>query len=336
MSPGSSGPTQPFGRTHDGVAVELHELACPETGLRAWVTEYGGTLVRVRENDSDVDLVLGFQDVQDYQTAAGQFHGCTIGRVANRIAEARFSIDGADYRLLANEGRHHLHGGGARRFDQVVWRVARRTVDALELQHRSPHLDEGYPGELEVRVRFRMGGGAIRIDYHATTDRTTPVSLTNHAYWNLAGRGDVLDHRIEVHAARYTPTDAERIPTGELRSVEGTALDLRRPRRVGAVLRGLGSDHADGLDHNFVLDGAPAAVLRDPASGRQLEVRTTEPGLQVYSGNHLDGRPFPRHAGICLEPQRFPDAVHHPGFFPIFLHPGESYRQETAYRISRS
>lgn len=279
--------------------------------------------------------------------AAGFPMAAVIGRVANRIRGASFTLDGTTYRLTANEGLHHLHGGAAG-FDRANWSAQPAEDEggpSARFTHVSPDGDQGYPGRLEVEVRYTLtAGGELRIRYRATTDRPTPVNLTNHAYFNLAGAGDIRSHELWVDAPRYTAVDRDLIPTGDLRAVEGTALDFTRPARLGGRIAALESE-AGGCDHNLVLrpgrdPRAAAARLRDPASGRSMDVLTTEPGIQLYTGNRLrpvvsvGGVRFGRHGALCLETQHFPDAVHHPEFPSVILEPGRTYVSETTYRFS--
>jgi aldose 1-epimerase len=292
--------------------------------------------------------VLGYDLSAEYIANADMYFGATVGRVAQRIGDAAFVLDGVRYPLVANNGRNHLHGGVTRSFDKVTWHAsAQATAEGQEVEftHVSPHMEEGYPGRVEARVTYRLtNDGEIQIHYEATSDRPTPISLTNHSYWNLAGAGapTILDHELTVWADRYTPTDDDLIPTGEVLPVDGTPLDLRQPtilaERMADLLR------TDGLDHNLVLahdrpaDGL-AARLRHPASGRVLEIRTGQPCLQVYSGNLMRptkgklGRHYDRRSGICLEPQRYPDAVRHPAFESVIVGPGTTYREITRYRL---
>jgi aldose 1-epimerase len=334
---------EPWGCAPDGTPVDAVTLASP-SGVTAVLTSWGATLVRLlvpgRQGPA-ADVVLGFDRLAGYTGPHPHFGG-TIGRYANRIAGARFSLSGRVHRLDANEPPHHLHGGSIG-FDRRPWRS--ETFQApgeagVVFRLESPDGDQGYPGALSAEARYALGeGGELRLDLSAQADAPTVVSLTQHAYWNLAdaGAGDVLGHELEIAADAYLPVDRERIPTGEIAPVAGTALDFRRPRRLGAALR----DAPDGLDHNLVLrgGGAVAARLRDPRSGRVLELSTTAPGLQLYAGGGLDGScrgrggvAYRRHAGVCLEPQRFPDAPNRPEFGSVVLAPGERYLERSVYR----
>jgi len=343
-----------FGRTTRGDDVTCFTLE-GTGGLRLSVLDYGAIVQALRAPDRDgkvEDVVLGYGDVAAYER--DRFYvGAAIGRYAGRIGGAAFTLDGTRYALTANDQPNHLHGG-RRGFGAVLWRA--RTFEdgdavGVVLEHSSPDGDEGYPGTLDVRVTYAVSeANVLSVDYHATTDRPTPVNLTQHAYFNLAGEGsgDVLGHELTVRAASYTPLAANLLPTGAIASVEGTPLDFRAPRRIAECID---ADHeqiriAGGYDHNFVLDGfgsaapAPAARLADPASGRVLEVHTTEPGMQLYTGNFLDGsagkhghRYGPR-AGVCLETQHFPDSPNQPAFPSTILRPGEEYRSRTEFRFS--
>jgi len=310
-----------FGKTADGIPVALHTLDVPG-GLRARVMDYGATLVELQVPDHAgrrAGVVLGFETLAEYERAADAYFGATVGRCANRIAGASFELDGETFRLEANESPNHLHGG-RRGFDKRVWRAIPRG-DAVTFALTSRDGDQGYPGTLEVEVRYTASADELCIEYVATTDRPTLVNLTHHSYFDLGGAGRVEDHALELAAARFTPTDAALLPTGAVEPVSGTPLDFTTPTRI-----------AHPLDHNFVLD-APwgtgrreptrAAVLRHAASGRTLELFTTEPGLQVYTGR----------GAVCLEPQRFPDAVHQPAFPSVVLRPGERYEQTSIYRF---
>jgi aldose 1-epimerase len=336
----------PFGQTGSGVA-RLFVLT-NTNGLTARITDYGATLVELHAPDREgrfADVTAGFEDVAGYQGQENPYFGATIGRVANRIAGASFILDGETYRLAANNGPHHLHGGASRSLDKVLWGVKEGAGSDIGFLYRSPDGEEGYPGNLEVAVAYTLTeADELRLDYWAAADRATPVNLTNHSYWNLAGHGagSILDHELMLRAHRYTPTDELLIPTGDIAPVEGTPFDFTRPRRIGERIAEVAAP-AGGYDHNFVLDEGGglklAARLREPLSGRTLEVHTTEPGLQFYSGNFLSGEHgkggvrYQRHGLLCLEAQHFPDALHHPDFPSIVLRPGEVYRQTTVYRF---
>lgn len=335
-----------FGRTPDGVSIERFELS--RGGLTVGVIPYGAIVTEIHAPDRQGrmgDVVLGFGSLEGYLGPQPYF-GAVIGRVANRIAGGRFALDGREYTLAVNNGPNSLHGG-LRGFDKAVWAVDHADAVSIDLSHRSPDGDEGYPGNLAVRLRYSlMPDASLKIDYEATTDRATPVNLTNHSYFHLGGpgTGTVLDHEVFLAADAYTPVDETLIPTGALSPVAGTALDFTRPKRIGADIAAMGGEPG-GYDHNFVLRAGGLALLaarvRETRSGRVLEVFTTEPGLQLYTGNFLDGSirgkggvAYEKQGAFCLEAQHFPDSVHHPEFPSVILRPGGVYRQTTVYRFS--
>ena len=321
--------------------------------LRVRVMTYGATVVSIETTDRDGrwgEVVLGFDDPRRYEVHDAYF-GAVIGRHANRIAGGRFTLDGTQYLLGCNNGVNHLHGG-ARGFDKRLWTAQPLDVpegSAIELAYASAHMEEGYPGALQVQVVYTVTRtNELCIDYRAQSDRPTVVNLTNHTYFNLAGSGTVLGHELQIPGSRYLPVDATLIPTGELAEVDGTPMDFRQPRLIGERLQ---ANHqqlqrAGGYDHNWVLDQdgtdalRPAAVLHDPSSGRRVWVSTTQPGLQFYSGNFLDGslvgrngQRYERHAGLCLETQHFPDSPNQPQFPTTRLDPQAIYTQRTVYRF---
>jgi len=339
-----------FGKLADGTPVRLFTLSTAN-GMVARVTSYGAILTELRVPDRNGkigNVVHGFDNLKQY--AGGHpFFGAIAGRVANRIAKATFTLDGKEYTLAANNGRNHLHGG-LKGFDKVVWDArplpATDHEAAVQFRYLSKDGEEGYPGNLSVIVTYTLtDNNELRIDYEATTDKATPVNLTNHSYFNLAGEGDVLDHEVIIASERYTPVDDELIPTGEIASVQGTPLDFAKPVRIGARIEQL-KPKPGGYDHNFVLNSAgkslaPAARVSEPKSGRVLEVLTTEPGIQLYTGNFLDGTHkgiggvvYGRHSGFCLETQHFPDSVHHPNFPSTILRPGGTFKSTTVFRFS--
>lgn len=339
-----------FGTAKDGRPATLYTLRVP--GLAIDVADFGATLVAVRTPDRAGfvdDVVLGFDDVAGYQSAQNQYFGCTTGRVCNRIADAEFFLDGYTYVLAKNNGPNHLHGGASRSFDKVHWdaqEVSHDGCPGVRFSYRSKDGEEGYPGNLDVTVTYWLmptPQPTLKIVTAATTDRRTPVNITNHAYWNLAGAGapTVLDHELWVDAEHYTPTDDTLIPTGEIASVRGTALDFLKALPIGLRLDQLVATPALGYDHNLVLrPGEPLrkiATLRDPSSGRWLAMHTTEPGLQVYSGNFLHGqtgkagKSYPPRSAVCLETQHFPDSIHQPQFPDTVLAPGQTFRSETMW-----
>jgi aldose 1-epimerase len=338
-----------FGFDRAGQPAALYVLQNAR-GLRAAVATHGATLVSLWAPGRDgafADVTLGFDDVAGYESADNDWFGCTVGRYANRIRGARFVLDGTAYDLTANDGPNHLHGGGAGAFANVAWRAAafaRSGERGVVFTHRSPGGAEGFPGTLDVEVTYTLTDrNELRIEYRATSHRPTAVNLTNHAYWNLAGagRGDVLGHVLTLFASRMTPIDDALLPTGEIAAVAGTPFDFTAPRRLGERIPPWDFP-GHGYDHNFVLGGAPgelrpAAHLVDPQSGRSLTVHTTQPGLQLYSGNFLRGQrgkggvAYPRRSALCLEAQHFPDSPNQPAFPSTTLRPGEIYQHTTVH-----
>lgn len=340
-----------FGVTPDGTPVELFTLQNPR-GTRVSITNYGGIIVSLAVPDragSLGDVVLGFDSLDEYLEHSPYF-GAIIGRYANRIRAGRFTLDGRSYRLAANHGAHHLHGG-VKGFDKAVWQgepFGNELGTGLLLDHISPDGDEGYPGRLEARVRYLLtGADELVVDYEATSDAPTPINLTQHSYFNLAGagRGDILGHELLIAADSFTPVDPTLIPTGEVAPVAGTPFDFRAQTAVGARIdeRNQQLEYAGGYDHNFVLRRpgpglVHAARVLEPASGRTLDVSTTEPGLQLYSGNGLGGkirgkggRVYGPRSGFCLETQHYPDSPNLPGFPSTILWPGDAYRSRTVF-----
>ena len=347
---------EPFGE-FEGRVVERFTLA-NRHGLRVEVIPYGGIVRAVWVPGRDgqtANVALGFADLAGYVEGNEPFFGCIAGRYANRIAGGRFSIDGEDFHLATNDGANHLHGGG-RGFDKQLWdaeEVRDGERAGVRLSRTSPHGEEGYPGSLTAAISYGLDDeNRLRIDYRAETDRATIVNLTNHSYWNLAGEGSgsIEGHVLRLAASRYTPVDASLTPTGELAPVAETPFDFTTPTAIGARIR---EDHPQllhgkGYDHNFVFDRAPGDAsllelisLRDPSSGRTLTIATTEPGVQVYSGNYLDGsivgasgRAYRQGDGIALETQHFPDSPNNPGFPSTVLRPGEVYASTTVFAFS--
>jgi aldose 1-epimerase len=343
--------SQPFGQMQDGTPVELFTLS---DGLfEARIATYGGVLVSFKAPDRSgnvADVVLGFDDLDGYVAnfngPLDAFFGALIGRYANRIAHGTFTLDGQKYSLPLNNGENSLHGG-PHGFNNVVWTA--KPIDAgVELTYLSKDGEAGYPGNLTATVRYTLKKGDFQIEYSATTAKDTVVNLTNHAYFNLAGTGDILSHQVTLHASRFTPVDAGLIPTGELKPVDSTPFDFRKPNAIGGRINENDEQlhRGRGYDHNWVLDNkggklAEAADLYDPASGRVLKVLTDQPGIQFYSGNFLDGsikgkggKPYRLHSGLCLETQHFPDSPKHPDFPTTELKPGERYHTVTIYRFS--
>lgn len=337
----------------DGRKVELYTLT-NSNGVEAKITTYGGTVVSLKLPDRKgtiADIVLGYDNLEGYLQDTSYF-GATIGRYANRIAKGKFTLKGVEYNLATNNGENHLHGG-VKGFDKVVWSGTPSNVAngvSLKLTYASRDMEEGYPGNLLVTVVYTLTeNNELKIDYSATTDKDTVVNLTHHSYFNLAGQGsgDILKHEMMINANRFTPVDSTLIPTGELRSVGGTPFDFLRPVAIGARINQeeeqlkLGR----GYDHNFVINGSRgvmrlAARVSEQSSGRVMEVWTTEPGMQLYTGNFLDGKPgkggkaYQFRYGFCLETQHFPDSPNQPKFPSTILRKGMKYQTSTIYRFS--
>ncbi|MEZ5978657.1 MAG: aldose epimerase family protein [Planctomycetota bacterium] len=340
----------PFGEV-DGREVSLFTLT-NDRGSTATITNYGGIVTSLRVPDRDGrlgDVVLGYDTLDGYLTSSPYF-GCITGRYCNRIAKGRFELDGKAYQLATNNGPNHLHGG-VKGFDKRVWEPRAFVTPegpSLELTYSSPDGEEGYPGTLDVVAVYTLtNDGALRVDFSAATDAPTVCNLTHHSYFNLRGRGDVLDHVLSIPANRFVPVDDTGIPTGELAPVDDTPFDFRRPTRIGERIDAESEQirNGAGYDHNWVVAGATGnfrlhATVRDPESGRVMMVFSSEPGLQFYTGNFLDGsitgkggRTYERRDAFCLEPQRFPDSPNHPDFPSATLRPGETYRHTIEYRF---
>jgi len=329
-----------------GKPVYLYTLTNGK-GMSVMISNYGGTITRWTARDSSGqqrNLVVGFDSLSGY-LARPPYFGALIGRYANRIGLARFSLDGHEYRLAANDGRNHLHGG-LNGFDKKIWEAEELadSIPELTLKYLSPDGEEGYPGNLMISATYRLtDSNALSITYRAKTDRATPVNLTNHSYFNLSGDPGrpVLDENLVIDADHYTPVDSTLIPTGEIRAIGGTPFDFRHPQAIGSRI----AEVKGGYDHNFVLNHPAgilsfAASLQDPGSGFRLLIYTTEPGLQFYSGNFLDGKfraasgqTIGEHDALCLEPQHFPDSPHRPDFPSVILRPGETYFSQSVYRV---
>jgi len=338
----------PYGRLPDGTQVDLFTLT-NANGLVCKVITYGAIITELDVPDragKPGDVVLGFDNLKQYAAPNPHF-GAAIGRVGNRIAKGRFTLDGKTYKLATNDGPNHLHGG-VKGYDKVVWTarpVATADGPAVEFHYLSRDGEEGYPGNLDVTMTYLLSNrNLLQIVYLATTDKDTPINLTNHSYFNLACGGDILGHVLMLRASRYTPVDSTLIPTGEIVPVAGTPFDFTQPKAIGRDLGRL-TNHPQGYDHNFVLDGgkglALAARVHEPVTGRVMEVFTDQPGIQFYSGNFLDGTVtgkkgavYLQHTGLCLETQHFPDSINQPKFPSTVLHPGETYRTTTIYQFS--
>jgi len=341
-----------FGKTNDGTPVEQYVLTNGK--ITAKVITYGAILSELIVPDRDGklgDVVLGFSSLDGY-LAGHPYFGTTTGRVANRVAKAKFTLDGKEYNLAVNNGPNSLHGG-LKGFDKKVWKaeeVSSADGPAVRLTYVSPDGEEGYPGNLTVSVTYTVTNDqGLRIDYKATTDKATPVNLTNHSYFNLAGpaSGNILGHHLMLAADSYTPGDSTFIPTGEIKSVKGTPLDFTAGKAIGSQIGEIPGEPG-GYDHNFVLRAAdkspaPAAIVTDPTSGRVMEMFTTEPGVQFYTANFLDGSlkgkdgvVYNKHQAFCLEAQHFPDSINQPKFPSSVLRPGETYTQTTIYKFSTS
>jgi aldose 1-epimerase len=340
--------SKPFGRLPDNSEVTLFTLS-NQKGVRASVMNYGATLVSLEIPDRHsrlIDVTLGFDTLDGYVYHNSPYFGCIVGRCANRIAHGQFHLDGRRHRLATNNGPHHLHGG-QKGFDKAFWRaeVATGKASSVKFAHSSPDGDEGYPGNLAVTVTYTLtDDNELKIEYAATTDKATPVNLTNHSYFNLAGLGTILDHELMIASTRYIAVNDSYIPTGKIESVEGTPMDFTKSTRIGQWIDQLTGDPG-GYDHTFVLDNDGktmrlAARVVEPQSGRVLEVHTTQPGVQFYTGNFLNGKTvgkgghaYHKHAGFCLETQHFPDSVNQPAFPSVILRPGQVYTHTTALRF---
>jgi aldose 1-epimerase len=349
---------QSFGKLADGRPVMLYTLRGPR-GLVVELTNFGASVVKILTSDRTGkvgDVVLGFSNFDDYAKKS-PFFGSVVGRVANRIANARFALDGKTYLLAANNSPGgldcSLHGGNVG-FDKVVWQAEPCEIaglPAVRLRYFSKDREEGFPGNLEVQVVYSMTqDNGLRIDYQATTDAATPVNLSNHSYFNLKGEGhgNILDHELMLNASRYTPVNKGLIPTGELQPVQGTPFDFTRPHRIGERINNVDAQlkFGGGYDHNFAINRKSAglelaATVYEPTSGRVLEVLTTEPGLQFYSGNFLDGalvgkagKAYPYRSAVVLETQHYPDSINQPKFPSIVLRAGQTYQSSTVFRFS--
>lgn len=338
-----------MGKMPDRSRVELYLLRNEHLTLH--LSTYGARVVALESRDRDgamANIALGYTTLPPYVTQKNFYFGAIVGRVANRIARGRFTLDGHEYQLPINNGENTLHGGPGG-FDTRNWEP--HTIEnGVRFSYFSEDGEEGFPGELHASVSYVLEGNTVWIETRATTDAPTIVSLANHTYFNLAGEGtpSVLDHQLQIEADAFTPLNATQIPTGEIRDVAGSAFDFREPRRIGEQIDAQDEQisHGAGYDHNFVVRGdagslRPVATVYEPTSGRELEVASTEPGVQFYSGNFLDGsvigqsgRPYGQRCGMCLETQGFPDAINHPNFPSVVLRPGEVYASVTTWTLS--
>jgi len=340
-----------FGTTPSGETVELYTLKNAK-GMEADISTYGGVVVALKVPDRSGklgDVVLGFDDFKGYLIPPPYF-GAIIGRYGNRIAHARFTLDGVEYKLAKNDGDNSLHGG-TRGFDKVLWKAQQGPGNSLELTYLSKDGEEGYPGNLSVKVVYTVtDNNELKIDYTATTDKDTVLNLTNHSYFNLKGEGNgnILGHEVMINADKFTPIDKGLIPTGELRSVAGTPFDFRQPHTIGERINENNEQLvlAHGYDDNFILNRTGpglslAARVTEPSTGRVMEVLTTQPALQFYTGNFLDGtihgkggKVYGRRSAFCMETQHYPDSPNQPSFPSTELKPGETYHETTVYRFS--
>lgn len=344
---------QTFGKMSDGTEVELYTLT-NGNGVRAGIMTYGAIVVSLEVPDSKGklgDIVLGFDSLEEYLKGHPYF-GCIVGRYGNRIGNAKFTLNGVNYQLAANNNGNHLHGG-MKGFDKQAWAgepVKQDNAVGVKLSYLSKDGEEGYPGNLSCTVIYTLtNNDELKVEYAATTDKPTPVNLTHHGYFNLAGagEGDILGHELTLNANRFTPVDKGLIPTGELRPVKGTPLDFTKPTAIGARINQDDQQLEFGLgyDHNFVLNSgggklALAATVHEPTTGRVMEVHTTEPGIQFYSGNFLDatnigkgGKVYKHRYAFCLETQHFPDSPNKPDFPPVILEPGQKYTHVTVHKF---
>jgi aldose 1-epimerase len=337
---------KPFGNYYNAPVTEY--TLTNSSGMQASILNYGGTITKLMVPDRNGkmgDVVLGFETFGGYMQKKDPYIGALVGRYANRIANAKFTMDGKTYKLAPNNFGNSLHGGNVG-FDKVIWNTEKIGDSSLKLTYQSKDGEEGYPGNLNVQVIYTLGAdNSLKIDYTATTDQATPVNLTNHSYFNLSAGKDstVLDHVLKLDADKYTPVNDQLIPTGQIANVKGTPLDFTTPKPIG---KDIGSVKG-GFDHNWILNKRgtelqEAATVYDPGSGRYMEVLTTQPGIQFYSGNFLngdlqltkEGQIYIPHSGLCLETQHYPDSPNEPSFPNTILRPGETYRQTTVYKFS--
>lgn len=333
--------------SYEGQVITEYTLT-NANGMQAGIINYGGTITKLTAPDKNGkfgDVVLGFDSLSGFLQKGNPFFGALIGRYGNRIAKGKFTLDGQSYTLAGNDHGNSLHGGN-KGFDKVVWTAEKQTDSSLKLTYHSKDGEEGYPGNLNVTVIYTLtADNALKIDYTATTDKATPVNLTNHAYYNLSASTDstILDHELQISADKYTPVNDQLIPTGQIADVKGTPMDFTTSKPIGRDI----AQVKGGFDHNWVLNKngntlEKIATLYHPQTGRVMEVYTTEPGIQFYSGNFLDGTltntkgnaKYVKHAALCLETQHFPDGPNQPNFPSTILKPGETYKQTTVYKFS--
>lgn len=332
---------------YDGKPVTEYTLK-NSSGMQVSILNYGGTVTRIivpDKNGNMGDVVFGFDSFDGYLQKNEPYFGALIGRFANRIANAKFSLDGRTYTLAANNNGNSLHGGN-KGFDKVLWTAQKLSDSSLKLNYQSKDGEEGYPGNVDVEVIYTLSSdNSLKLDYTATTDKATPINLTNHSYFNLSAGKDstILNHELQLNAEKYTPVNDKLIPTGEIAEVKNTPMDFKQPKTIGRDIEKV----KGGYDHNWVLDRngnglEKAATLYEPNSGRFMEVFTTQPGIQFYSGNFLDGtlqytkkgQKYVQHGALCLETQHYPDSPNRPAFPNTILKPGEVYRQTTVYKFS--
>ncbi len=343
-----------FGKTADGKEVKAFTVTNSK-GVKVKLLSRGATLAEWHAPDKNGkmdDVVFGFDDVAGYESKDNGYFGAIAGRVANRIAKGKFKLDGKEYTLATNDGPNTLHGGAKRSFDKVIWDGKPfKTADGegVEFTYVSPDGEEGFPGKVTCHVKYTLTNkDELRIEYTATTDKATPINVTNHAYFNLSGAGSptILDHELMIAADHYTPVDETLIPTGDIAPVKGTPLDFREFHKIGERVKELDDKPGKGYDHNFVLNNQSgklelAAKVKDAKSGRVLSVYTTEPGIQFYCGNFLNGKaigkggkPYEYRSGLCLETQHYPDSINHAKFPNTVLRPGQTYKHTTVYQIT--
>ena len=337
-----------FGKTSEGMEVNLYKLINVNS-MCARIINYGAILVSLEvpgRNGVCTDIILGYDNLEQYIADNSTYFGATVGRYAGHIVGGRFTLDGTEYTLAKNDGSNHLHGGN-RGFNKVIWsaqEIKSPGETGVKLTYLSKDGEEGYPGNLNVTVKYTLtDNNELQISYKAETDKPTPVSLTHHSYFNLAGHncGDILSHELMIDADYFNPANPDLAPTGEIKSVKDTPMDFTQPLTIGSRI----GDVPGGYDHNYVLNDTStsltlAAIVKEPMTGRKMEVYTTEPALQLYTGNFLDGKIkgkegaiYKKHDALCLETQQFPDAPNKPQFPPAIIKPGQKYIQKTVYKI---